>query len=917
MRGHCGRSMTTFRELPCPYNGPPVEVSFHMLEDYRGLFNDPLKPDDDAKRVLADVCGYEFAEGPVCCTSEQVDLLQQNFEVIEALIGSCPACRNNFRSFFCSFTCSPLQGTYVNVTSTQTSTDGTPAVKSLDFFVGDEFSTAFYDSCAEVKMSASNDYAMSFIGGGAKDASAFLKFLGDEKDVGSPFQINFPREIPPDFADYNPRARNCADDDLQSRCTCIDCAQICPSLEPVDPPNPGPSCTIGALSCLTFVLTNFYALLVIGVLLTYAVQLLLRSRRNRKYGRIALAGEDPSDNPLSPRSHSRSLVGASSLAMHADGADSTGGQSGESRHLGRGASLLDPIETLQPRQYRLNVILRRLFYRLGLLCASYPWLTLSAVLTLVGLLNIGWKYFEIETDPVRLWVSPDSDSKLQKEYFDQHFGPFYRPQQIFVTSSPSSAVDDTALRYPNTSAGVPGFADDFPSLLSFENLKWWAKIESDIRSIRSPQGYSLADVCFAPSGPDTPCVVQSITAWFGDGLDSYEDTWEQRIADCANAPTECLPDFMQPLYPRYILGGVPEESKTGDPRDWLAARALVVTVVVNDSLDPEIQEKAMDWERALRKYLQDLSVVAPGEQGLQVHFSTGVSLEEEINKSTNMDVRIVVLSYLVVFFYVAWSLGNNSVTPGEEGAAVLLLRWAVDLPRYFKNKLSTSAVSMDEHDSPRLLPRLPRAIFVNSKVMLGLFGIAIVILSVSSSVGFFSVVGVKTTLIIAEVIPFLVLAVGVDNVFILVHELDRQNMLHGPNAISNPRNTNGGSAATTLISPAYARPSTFSSSQEDSVDAESVPIHFTAEERVARALAKMGPSILLSSITETTAFALGALVPMPAVRNFALYAAGSVFLNALLQVTAFVSALTVDLHRQEVCSLYYILSTVLSKYLTG
>ena len=48
------------------------------------------------------------------------------------------------------------------------------------------------------------------------------------------------------------------------------------------------------------------------------------------------------------------------------------------------------------------------------------------------------------------------------------------------------------------------------------------------------------------------------------------------------------------------------------------------------------------------------------------------------------------------------------------------------------------------------------------------------------------------------------------------------------------------------------------------------------------------------------AFALGALVPMPAVRNFALYAAGSVFLNALLQMTVFVSALVVDLKRVEV-----------------
>lgn len=39
---------------------------------------------------------------------------------------------------------------------------------------------------------------------------------------------------------------------------------------------------------------------------------------------------------------------------------------------------------------------------------------------------------------------------------------------------------------------------------------------------------------------------------------------------------------------------------------------------------------------------------------------------------------------------------------------------------------------------------------------------------------------------------------------------------------------------------------------------------------------------------------------MPAVRNFALYAAGSVLLNAILQVTVFISALVLDLRRVEV-----------------
>src|SRR5437762_9631719 len=107
----------------------------------------------------------------------------------------------------------------------------------------------------------------------------------------------------------------------------------------------------------------------------------------------------------------------------------------------------------------------------------------------------------------------------------------------------------------------------------------------------------------------------------------------------------------------------------------------------------------------------------------------------------------------------------------------------------------------------------PTIAIVQSKFMLGIMGIVIVLMSVSASVGVFSAAGIKVTLIIAEVIPFLVLAVGVDNIFLIVHEFERVN-------ISHP-------------------------------DAE-------IEDRVARALGRMGPSILLSATTETVAFTLGA-----------------------------------------------------------
>lgn len=60
---------------------------------------------------------------------------------------------------------------------------------------------------------------------------------------------------------------------------------------------------------------------------------------------------------------------------------------------------------------------------------------------------------------------------------------------------------------------------------------------------------------------------------------------------------------------------------------------------------------------------------------------------------------------------------------------------------------------------------------VDSKVSLGISGILIVLSSVSSSLGIFSYFGIPLTLIVIEVIPFLVLAVGVDNIFILVQTL--------------------------------------------------------------------------------------------------------------------------------------------------
>ena len=255
-----------------------------------------------------------------------------------------------------------------------------------------------------------------------------------------------------------------------------------------------------------------------------------------------------------------------------------------------------------------------------------------------------------------------------------------------------------------------------------------------------------------------------------------------------------------------VLGGYDD--------DVLEAEAITVTWVVKNAQEGTgAIARAIDFENALRDRFLEVQEEAK-QRGLRLSFNTEISLEQELNKTTNTDAKIVVISYIVMFIYACMALG----TP---------------LKHVFRN---------------------PAVLLVESKVTLGLVGILIVLMSIAASIGFFSWVGLKATLIIVEVIPFIVLAVGVDNIFLIVHELERVN-----------------------------------ASCPDKM----------VEERVARAMGRMGPSILFSALTETVAFAIGTAVGMPAVRNFAAYAAGAVFINALLQMTMFVSFLSLNQMRVE------------------
>ena len=705
-----------------------------------------------------DICGQDWNQGDVCCDEAQIEALSTNLKRADGLISACPACRKNFYDLFCTFTCSPDQSLFVNVTDFAQSTSGKTVVTELDNLWSDQFGEGFYDSCKEIKLGATGGKAMNLIGGGAKNYTSFFAYLGQKRPfLGSPFQINFPRPAAGEFeqmeaADLSPKP--CNSSDSAYRCACVDCPATCPELAPVTEQE---YCNVGVLPCLSFAAILIYCILLLLLVAGVSGHIAYQQHNQRKSERLQLL----QDTALSDDEDQ------DDIAQDANGTD-------------------------RPQtQYALNTVCDSGFNYLGRACAQFPLITIGCCVLVIMVLSIGWYNFEIETNPVRLWVSPDSAAAKEKAFFDTNFGPFYRAEQAFV-------VNDTNISGPRPA-------------LSYETLTWWRDVEQRVQRRISPEEHvALGDVCFNPTGQ--ACVVQSLTGYFDNYEDITPENWAKHIEHCASksGDTSCLPAFSQPLSRDIVLGGI----QNGNV---LSAQAFVTTWVVNNFDEgTEGEKRAMDWEEGLKNVLQDAQREA-GDRGLRLSFTTEKSLEEELNQTTNTDAKIVVISYIIMFLYASLALGSTTL-------------------------------------SVRSILHNPANAMVQSKFSLGVMGIVIVLMSVSASVGLFSACGVKVTLIIAEVIPFLVLAVGVDNIFLIVHEFERVN-------ISNP---------------------------DDDI-----------ETRMGKALGRMGPSILLSASTETIAFALGAAVGMPAVRNFAVYAAGAVLVNAVLQVTMFVSVLALNQRRVE------------------
>mmetsp|Transcript_42759 Transcript_42759/g.65715 ORF Transcript_42759/g.65715 Transcript_42759/m.65715 type:complete len:226 (+) Transcript_42759:1006-1683(+) len=141
---------------------------------------------------------------------------------------------------------------------------------------------------------------------------------------------------------------------------------------------------------------------------------------------------------------------------------------------------------------------------------------------------------------------------------------------------------------------------------------------------------------------------------------------------------------------------------------------------------------------------------------------------------------------------------------------------------------------------------------VHSKFALGFAGIFVVISALISAIGLTFYADVKLTMISAEVVPFLILAIGVDNIF-LISRAERQIPDH-------------------VIDPS---------------------------DRIAFAMKEIGPSIFVAAFCEAIAFFIGMQTDIPALSSFCLVAGLAVITDFIFQITIFLPCLALDKRRIE------------------
>ena len=107
-----------------------------------------------------------------------------------------------------------------------------------------------------------------------------------------------------------------------------------------------------------------------------------------------------------------------------------------------------------------------------------------------------------------------------------------------------------------------------------------------------------------------------------------------------------------PVQPGIAVGGFPTP-RSGDGPDFKLATGIILTFLVNNHQKKSLLTPAMKWEWEFVQFLKNFS-----SDDLDIAFSAERSIQDGIEELSEAEASTVLISYGVMFLYVAIALGK-------------------------------------------------------------------------------------------------------------------------------------------------------------------------------------------------------------------------------------------------------------------
>ncbi|KAK0090682.1 hypothetical protein PV325_008019 [Microctonus aethiopoides] len=438
----------------------------------------------------------------------------------------------------------------------------------------------------------------------------------------------------------------------------------------------------------------------------------------------------------------------------------------------------------------------KIFYRIGLSIGNKPWLWLIASLCISGVCGPGMLLWHEEIDEVKLFIPVNSVLRSDAAWVRNHFKDELRYESIIVTAP--NVLDPEVIRMiaeiENTVENIVVNNQSWHDVCA-GYLTWFENDDSE-----SPDNITLDDDLLVKMIPlkaiisADSCIYQSVLKlWKNNGINDLNLLTKEKILDDITAALHSIKkgDLLTDVAP--LLSQI-QYNKFGKV---IGAKATLLNWMLKKS-----NKYSPDWESEFIERVLNLNHTLP--KGMKIYAIASRSYVDFIQQMMRNNVTILLCGLLLIVIYVTAMIG--------------------------------------------------RCNRVQQRIYLSLMGVSVVGQAILSSYGICFYLGF-TYGHIHPILPFLLLGIGVDDMFVIIQSLE---------------------------------------SLAENKKKLSIPM------RIATALQQSGMSITVTSFTNIVAFAIGMTTVMPLLISFCMFATMGILFLYIFELMFFVSCLVLDERRQEI-----------------